>query len=73
MGDCTCSAAAKKAGLDPILKKYRPVSNLQYISKLSERAVVKQLCLHSDCGFPLPPCQSAYRAGHSTETALVKF
>ena len=43
------------------------------MSKLTERAVVNQLCLHSDCGFPLPPCQSAYRAGHSTETALVKI
>ena len=37
------------------------------MSKLTERAVVNQLCLHSDCGFPLPPCQSAY-----TKTALVK-
>ena len=62
----------KKAGLDPILKNCRPVSNFQYVSKLKERAVVNQLCLHSDCGFPLPPCQSAYRAGHSTETAPVK-
>ena len=42
------------------------------MSKLPERAVVNQLCLHSECVFPLPPCQSAYRAGHSTETALVK-
>ena len=42
------------------------------MSKLTDRAVVNQLCLHSDCGFPSPPCQSAYRAGHSTETALVK-
>ena len=42
------------------------------MSKLTERAVVNQLCLHSECGFPLPPCQSAYRAGHSTETDLVK-
>ena len=29
----------KKAGLVPILKNYRPVSNLQYVSKLTERAV----------------------------------
>ena len=58
--------------MDLILKNYRPVSNLQHVSKLTERAVVNQLCLHSECGFPLPPCQSAYRAGHSTETALVK-
>jgi hypothetical protein len=62
----------KKAGLDPIQKNYRPVSNIQYVSKLTEPVVVNQLCLHSDCRFPLPPCQSAYRVGHSTETALVK-
>ena len=48
------------------------VSNVQYVSKLTERAVVNQLCLHSDCRFPLQPCQSAGRVGHSTETALVK-
>ena len=42
------------------------------MSKLTERAVVNQLCLHSDCGFPLPPCQSAYRVGHSAEIALAK-
>ncbi len=36
----------KKAGLDPIPKNYRPVSNLQYISKLTERAVVDQLWFH---------------------------
>ena len=29
----------KKVGLDLILKNYRPVSNRQYISKLTERAV----------------------------------
>ena len=62
----------KKAGLDPIKKNYRPVSNLQNVSKLTECAFVNQLCLLSDCRFPLPPCLPAYRVGHSTETALVK-
>ena len=47
------------------------MSNIQYGSKLTERAVVNQLCLHSEFGFPLPPCQSAYRAGLPI-TALVK-
>ena len=42
------------------------------MSKLTGPVVVNQLCLHSDCRFPLPPCQSAYKVGHSTETALVK-
>ena len=42
----------KKAGMDLILKNYRPVSNLQYVTKLTERDVVNQLCLHSECRFP---------------------
>ena len=37
-----------------------------------QKTVVNQLCLHSYCRFPLPPCHSAGRVGHSTETALVK-
>ncbi len=51
---------------------YRPVSNLHFVSKLVERTVVHQLCNHMNIGFPLPSCQSAYRAGHSTETDLSK-
>ena len=62
----------KKRGLDLELKNYRPVSNLQYLSKLTERALVNQLCRQMEQGFPLPELQSAYRTGHSTETALVK-
>ena len=33
----------KKPGLDLVLKNYRPISNLQYISKLTEKAVFQQL------------------------------
>ena len=71
--DCTCcTTAEKKTGLDPIHKSDRPVSTIQFVSKLTERAVISQLCHHSECGFSLPPCQSDYRTGHSTETALVQ-
>ena len=61
----------KKAGIYLIPKNYRAMSNLQCVSKLSERVVVNQLCLHSVCGFPLSSFQSAYRAGHSNEAAFV--
>ena len=36
----------KKAGLEPVPKNYRPVSNLQYTSKLVETVVAKQLHKH---------------------------
>jgi len=62
-----------KPGLDvDVVENYRPVSNLSSLSKLLERAVCNQLELHLvDAGL-FPQHQSAYRKGHSTETALVK-
>ena len=33
----------KTHGLDPLLKNYRPISNLQFVSKLVERSVFNQL------------------------------
>ena len=63
----------KKPSLDPTLPiNYRPVSNLQFISKVLERAVNKQIVLHLDGNSLLPEHQSAYRKCHSTETALLK-
>ena len=48
------------------------VSNLSYISKIVERAVVNQVMAHVNEHNLLPVCQSAYRKHHSTETALLK-
>ena len=62
----------KKINLDLVEKNYRPVSNLQYIGKLIERAVNIQLNEHITTNNLMEPMQSAYRAGHSTETALIK-
>lgn len=63
----------KKQGLDTDMpQNYRPVSSLPVLSKLLERAVFCQLQAHVDACKLLPPQQSAYRRGHSTETALVK-
>ncbi len=62
----------KKFGLELIFKSFRPVSNLPFVGKLAERAVIKQDTAHMNANCPLPPCSSAYRPGHSTETALVK-
>ena len=53
-------------------KKLRPVSNLSYISKLTESAVADQIQSHLAKNNLYPVFQSAYRKLHSTETALVK-
>ena len=63
----------KKHGLDLLYKNYRPVSNLQYISKLAEKAVFEQIHAHMMTYSLYPDLQSSYRRYHSTETALVKI
>ena len=75
--------ALKSATVVPLLKKatadkeelrnYRPVSNLSYISKLIEKVAVEQLKEHMTGNNLHESCQSAYRACHSTETALLKI
>ena len=62
----------KQVNMEPIFKNYRPVSNLKYISKLIERVVALQLNEHLMKNDILEPMQSAYKTGHSTETALLK-
>ena len=62
----------KKANLDLVDKNYRPVSNLQFISKLIERVAAEQLVDHVNRNNLMEVNQSAYREFHSTETALVK-
>ena len=63
----------KKALLDPeVLKNYRPVSNLAYISKLIERVVANRLNEHLLKNGLHECLQSAYKRMHSTETALLR-
>ena len=65
--------AVKKPGLDPDEpQSYRPISNLTFVSKVIERIVAEQMRAHLSEGDLMPPVQSAYRQGHSTETALLK-
>ena len=61
----------KKAGISDF-SNFRRVSNLQYVSKLTERAVFDQVHIHLTTHDLYPKLQSAYRWGHSTETALLK-
>ena len=56
-----------------MLKHYRPVSNLAFLSKFLERAVLLQLTEHMEASNMFCPVQSAYHARHSTKTALLKL
>ena len=62
----------KKPGLATTLKNYRPISNLSFISKITEWAVISQHKEHVEQNCLLPMMSSAYRQGHSTESALLK-
>ena len=63
----------KKPGLDPeMLKNYRPVANLSFISKIVEKAIATQLHDHLINNDIVDNFQSAYKAGHSCETALLR-
>ena len=64
----------KNPSLDKsVLKNYRPVSGLNFVSKLVERVVAIQLKHHLSDNNLENLHQSAYKAGHSTETALLKI
>ena len=52
---------------------YRPVAGLSFISKLVECVVAKQLLEHIHVHNLDNLYQSAYKAGHSTETALLSI
>ena len=62
----------KKPGLDLLFKNFRPIRNLQFVSKLTERVVANQIQSHMFKNNLFPQLQSAYRSHHSTETALLK-
>ena len=68
----------KKPSLDEgILKHYRPVSNLPYLSsrvlsRVLEKIVLFKLFYFLEESGQHEPHQSAYHSAHSTETALVR-
>jgi hypothetical protein len=64
----------KKSTLDKDnLKNYRPVSGLNYVSKVIERVVAEQIKNYLAKNNLDNLNQSAYRSGHSTETPLLKI
>ena len=72
----------KSALVAPILKKrcldhndlsnYWPVSNLCFIAKTLEKLVLSQVSSYLNSHYLYNTYQSAYRPGHSTDTALLK-
>jgi hypothetical protein len=72
----------KRAQITPILKKpslncddpssYRPISNLNSVSKLLERLVLARLSPIIVSSPHFNPLQSAYRKLHSTETCVLR-
>jgi Reverse transcriptase (RNA-dependent DNA polymerase) len=51
---------------------YRPISNLSVLSKLFEHVVAGQIWNHLQRFDLLPPTQSGFRPGFSTETAILR-
>ena len=64
----------KKPSLDKdVMKNFRPVSNLSFISKLTERVVLNRLIDHVLHNNLQEKFQSACKPNHSTETALMRI
>ena len=63
----------KKADLPLIFKNFRPVSNLSFVSKLTECVVCDQLTEYTAKTGNIEPLQSAYQKNHSTEKAVLKI
>ena len=62
----------KKLNLELLYKNYRPVSNLQFLGKAIESAVITQYLEHLSKQKLQDNKQSAYKKFHSTETLLMK-
>ena len=63
----------KKVNMDLIKKNYRPVSNLTFLSKITDKASALQISDHVSSNHMLPEFQSAYHKYHSTEIALLRM
>jgi len=54
------------------MASYRPITNLSTMSKILKKLALRRLRPHVMSTGNFTKFQSAYRAGHSTETALLK-
>ena len=63
----------KKLGLEIIQSSYRLISNLSFVSKLTEKCFLDQFLDHCEHQKLLPDYQSAYRKNYRTEMAIIKL
>ena len=63
----------KKKWIESEFKNFRPISNLAFISKLIEKAVLNQIVIHLENTCLYSKYNSAYQAHHSAETLLTKI
>ena len=71
--EATVTPILKKTSLDwNTLKNYRPVSNVNFLGKLIEKAAINQVNEHLESNALDEVKQSAYKCRHSTETALLR-
>ena len=62
----------QKTGLDcEVLKNYRPISNLSFLSKIIEKIISVRILQHITDNDIIDGFQSAYKTCHSCETALL--
>ena len=69
--DALLKPLIKKMGLELFFKSFQPVSNLLHVSKLVERFAADRLVEHVTQNEFSEKFHSAYRASHSTKTALI--
>ena len=81
LSECIFPSSFKQAIVHPLLKKpslpdddlnnFRPISNLNFISKITEKVVASRIKSHLLSNSLSSSFQSAYRMFHSTETTLL--
>ena len=83
ISESTFPSTFKHAIVTPLIKKYnlpqddlsnyRPISNLNFLSKVLERIILNRLLLHLNSFQAVSRFQSGFRKYHSTETALLRI
>ncbi len=62
----------KKLGLELLFENFRPISNLPFVAKSVEKAVIPQLSTHCAANAPFPEKQSAYREKSFYRNSITK-